>query len=458
MTGRNNQSTPQNHQPTSSAAQLRDKLWQEVKDVATNVGLDPKKFTKTHERVIQDIADFLIADQQRAAAGQSTTGLTSLRQRIPLLGRLFNAEPKKPAVEPLNPIFIYGEPGTGKTTFLYVLDYVLRTTFNLPDNLRPEMKKKGNQVYPVHKRTFSGIQTSLLSVKKWAELLHFYAWDTDKHRLVQEDVSDFIQTTLYPMRIIFADEVEMAGYSPTIPNLAQHGILVVGSSNQSQFNQLVDEGLPPKLYEFSGLDMRAGDPMDAVVTELDETWQLYATLTAQPEHRFEQLQYHYLNKEEIVYVRLDFKQSVLAPFLETKWIEFLQTTYQQATDQTGPLQSNSPYILLFDGFSLEVLRTDYNAIIRFISLFDAIEQLGIGVFVRNVAQMPTLSREALQHMKVTIQSTPGVSQDIKKKTIVGIDRCASRIGQAGHRAVHRSAPLGRVAVYFYMPHYNLLHP
>jgi hypothetical protein len=107
--------------------------------------------------------------------------------------------------------------------------------------------------------------------------------------------------------------------------------------------------------------------------------------------------------------------------LETEWLHFFQQTSQ-------------PTILLFDDFSLETLRTNYNAIIRFVSLFDAIEQIGLGVLVRNQAETPQLSREAINHMKVTIQSSRGIPEEIKQKTIIGIDRCISRLGQAGQLA------------------------
>jgi len=127
----------------------------------------------------------------------------------------------------------------------------------------------------------------------------------------------------------------------------------------------------------------------------------------------------------VLFLRLDLKAAVYAPLLENDWAAFLQTL---------PRQPDEPLILLLDDFSLEVLRTDYNAIIRFVSLFDLIEQQGIGVLVRHQAGPAELSREALSHMKVTIHAARGVPEAIKVKTAVGIDRCISRIGQAGHKA------------------------
>ena len=119
--------------------------------------------------------------------------------------------------------------------------------------------------------------------------------------------------------------------------------------------------------------------------------------------------------------------AVHAPLLENDWATFLQTL---------PRQPDEPLIFLLDDFLLDILRTDYNAIIRFVSLFDLIEQQGIGVLVRNQSGAAELSREALSHMKITIHAARGVPEEIKVKTAVGIDRCISRIGQAGHTA-HR---------------------
>jgi hypothetical protein len=91
---------------------------------------------------------------------------------------------------------------------------------------------------------------------------------------------------------------------------------------------------------------------------------------------------------------------------------------------------------LFDGLALDALQKNYNAIIRFIALFDAIEQLGVGVLVRQKADAVPLSRQSLTEMKTAVEQAPDVSQEIKEKTVVGLDRATSRIGQAAMRAQH----------------------
>ena len=397
-------------------------IWQEIEATAVSANLDPTKFNDTHRDIADQIVAFLQAPPPKDSALESEPN--GWRSWLPL-GKNGNGHaaslPPPPA-----PIIICGEPGTGKTTFLNVLDVVLRRRFNLPDNVQPVMHK-GEHAYHVTKRLLNGRPISLLSVKKWDDLLYFYTWSREAHGLVAADRAAFVQEVLLPMRLIFADEVEMTGYSPTLPILAQHGLLVVGSSNQSRFAQLEERQVPLHTYTFDGIDLRAGSPADAVVQPGDPAWAIFDALQNQPVQQFEQLTYRQMRQDDVFFVGLDFGTAVHAPLLENDWASFLQTL---------PHQPDEPLIFLLDCFSLAILRTDYNAIIRFVSLFDLIEQQGIGVLVRHQDETTELSREALSHMKITIYAARGVPEAIKVKTAVGIDRCISRIGQAGHTA-HR---------------------
>lgn len=397
-------------------------IWQEIEATAVSANLDPTKFNDTHREIAARIVAFLQMPPPKDPAPESEPN--GWRSWLPL-GKNGNGHAASSPPPPA-PIIICGEPGTGKTTFLNVLDVVLRRRFNLPDNVQPVMSK-GEHEYHVTKRLLNGRPISLLSVKKWDDLLHFYTWSREAHGLVAADRAAFVQEVLLPMRLIFADEVEMTGYSPTLPILAQHGLLVVGSSNQSRFAQLEERLVPPHTYLFEGVDLRAGSPADAVVQSGEPSWGIFDQLQRQPIERFEQLAYQQQRLDDLLFVRFDFGTAVRAPLLENDWATFLQTL---------PHQPDEPLIFLLDDFSLAILRTDYNAIIRFVSLFDLIEQQGIGVLVRHRDETPELSREALSHMKITIHAARGVPEAIKVKTAVGIDRCISRIGQAGHSA-HR---------------------
>ncbi|MAU00343.1 MAG: hypothetical protein CL608_24645 [Anaerolineaceae bacterium] len=397
-------------------------IWREIEATAVSAGLDPTRFDESHKEILGHIVTFL--QQPVPASHASVEEKNHWSRWLPRLAVGKNGDGERPSAPPPAPLIICGKPGTGKTTFLNVLDAVLRRVFALPDNIQPVMRK-GSYHYTVSKRTLNGKPISLLSVKKWADLLHFYTWDRREHRMVTTDRAAFIRETLQPMRLIFADEVEMTGYAPTLPLLAQHGLLVIGSSNQHRFTQLEEMLVAPRIYTFSGVDLRAGSPADAIVQPDEPAWGIFNRLQKLPVQRQEQLAYQQQQIGNVLFVRLDFGTAVRAPLLENEWANFFQTL---------PWQVGDPLILLLDNFSLDILRTDYNAIIRFVSLFDLIEQQGIGVLVRNASAPAELSREALAHMKITIHAARGIPEAIKVKTAVGIDRCISRIGQAGHKA------------------------
>ncbi|MEM9775289.1 MAG: hypothetical protein AAF902_11965 [Chloroflexota bacterium] len=402
-------------------------FWQAVVDTAHEAGLDPTKFGAEHQEIVGRIAAFL---KTSFAEPSKETELESTGQ----WGRFWWNRPlPEPEETVISPIVICGVPGTGKTTFLYLLDRVLRQYVGLPDPIAPVMINIHEKRYSVPKRMFCGVPVSLLSVRKWSELHRFYAWDTEEHRFDRPRLSEFLQETIGPMRIIFADEVEPSGYSPTLPDMTEQNILVIGTSNQYDFPQLDLEKNSPILYYFEGPDLRTGDPADAVVSKAEKAWDLFDTLATGPLYEEEQMVYQMQVEQDRVSVLVNFRSAVQNPMYETDWFVFLSKTWDSLTDGK-PLNSESKFTLLMESFSLRELRTDYNAVIRFVWLFDAIEQLGIGVLVRNHDQPAEISREAFNHMKVTIHTARGVTQDVKDRALVGIDRVVSRIGQAGVRA------------------------
>ncbi len=429
---------------TITIDELYEQLWQAVNHMAITACLDPTKFGEAHQEIIRTIAEFLTLDMSVPDLEPTSPILEKRPRRVRrILNRLRRQRPST-AITPdtddepvdtslaVSPIIICGEPGTGKTTFLYVIDAVLRREFGLPDNLLPTMTKGDAQTQSIQKRSFDNIQTSLLSVRKWTDLLRFYAWDTTIHKFNWPDLDRFVQQTLVPMRVVFADEVEVDGYSPTIPNIAKHGVLVIGTSNQYDFLQLREEGIPAQIYNFGGLDMRAGTPTDALVHENQAEWHYFDTLMKQPSHRHILFDYQYLAQEKVAFIRFDFEEGMKAPLLEIDWVHLLEAVYQTATNTT--LGTGSPFIVLLDDFSLNVLQNNYDAVIRFIAFFDALEQIGLGVFLRHRSQPVTLSQTEIESLKTSIRTSTQVTEAIKRRVLVGIDRSTSRIGQAAHRA------------------------
>lgn len=411
---------------TQTFNDLEATLWQQIINKAAEGGLNPDRFDQNHRLVVQQIAEFLNQDSQ----SESKHG------RSPRW-RWFNHQEHQEedtAVTPVPPIIISGVPGTGKTTFLYLIDVVLRTQFGLPDNIEPVMVKSDGTKFSLQKRYFCGMPISLLSVRKWTELLYFYNWDVAVHGFRSDVQALFIDQILLPMRIILADEVEMTGYSPTLPKLAQHGILVIGTSNQDAFAQLDSYLIPPRIYPFSGDDMRAGDPKDAIVRAEGKAWELFEAAQTQMTQWFDKLAYQRLDYDQTAVCLVRFRDAISAPMLESEWIKFFQETSLSADGARNNFEPKFAFVLLLDDFSMAELQGNFNAIIRFVTLFDVIEQFGIGVLIRNTRRTPKLSREAIQQMKISIKTRPGVEAEVKKRILTSIDRWTSRLGQAGHKA------------------------
>ncbi|MEM8856760.1 MAG: hypothetical protein AAGD96_00470 [Chloroflexota bacterium] len=434
-----------------SAEELETQIWDAVLEKAADAKLDISKFGDDHREIVFRIAQFLkleeppdeeefaddeedaeeSADDEETEPTEAELRAENERSWLNILNWLRSNTAEEDSDLPFfSPIIICGVPGTGKTTFLNVLDSVLRDKIGLPDLIEEQMVNRFGRKFFVPKRKFAGFPVTLLSVRKWSELFHFFSWDITQHRFDREMLKEFVDESVAPMRVVFADEIEISGYSPTLPDMTARNILVVGTSNQYDFPQLDSEELQPKIYRFEGEDLRQGDPTDAVVQPDEPHWTLFDTVSEQPVFEHERLEHQTYSTNEFGALLIDFRAAVNAPMHETQWFTFLT---RLMNDTLGG-QAGDNMVLLMDSFSLDNLRTDYNAIIRFVWLFDAIEQLGVGVLVRNDSAVAELSTEALNHMKVTIHTARGVTEEVKSRTLVGIGRVTSRVGQAGVKA------------------------
>ena len=158
--------------------ELAADIWSEVERVAQIAGLDAGKFGSDHKEIVTRIASHLIgkpiSDFENENDNDENEGWLSK------LGWTRKDLPTQIVSQAISPIIICGVPGTGKTTFLYVLDRVMRTQFGLEDTVLPQMVNEDGRTFAVPKRMFCGGPVSLLSVRKWSELLHFYAWDIEE--------------------------------------------------------------------------------------------------------------------------------------------------------------------------------------------------------------------------------------------------------------------------------------
>ncbi|MEM7798789.1 MAG: hypothetical protein AAF633_06350 [Chloroflexota bacterium] len=435
-----------------TAEDLTDEIWEAVLDKADDADLDSSLLGENHKEIVRLIAAYLtsederldeqhrrrraneaLAEQQREIRDKIKSRRRRKQEPTPEEEAILAQEPVT-VIDPINPILLCGPPGTGKTTFLYILDSVLRNEFDLDDNLKPRMRKSREQYHLIQKRNFDGDQVSLLSVRKWSELLRFYAWDVRQHRFEFNDLEQFIEDQLLDMKVIFADEVEISGYSPTLTDLAKYGLLVIASSNQIDFPQFDVENLSPSIYMFDGVDMRIGEPEDAIINESDSEWKFFDEVKTESILKRESVLYRHKKIDRAHFFYFDFPPTIRAPMLETDWLRFFNEAFIDASGRRKGIQSNTALILLFDNYSLDAIREDYNSIIRYISLFDAIEQIEIGVLVRNPEGSTQLSRAAMEEIKHSIETTPGIVEEVKRRTLVGIDRSTSRIGKAGLRA------------------------
>lgn len=434
------------------ADNLSTEIWEAVLEKAEDAGLDPSLLGADHQAVIDRIAHYLsteeerldeqhrrrkanerLEEQKREIRDKQQKGRRRKKPLTPEEEGTLAQEPQT-VIDPINPILLCGPPGTGKTTFLYILDTVLRDQFDLDDNLKGRMRKSREQYYHIQKRFFDGDEVSLLSVRKWSELLRFYAWDVRQHRFEYSDLEQFIEDQLLDMKIIFADEVEISGYSPTLTDLAQYGLLVIASSNQVEFPQFDVENLNPTIMMFEGPDMRVGEPEDAIIQASHDEYEIFDEVAEADLSKKEAVIYRYKKTSGVHFLYFDFPPTIRAPMLETDWARFFNDAFVDATGRRKGITPSTKLVLLFDNYSLDVIRNDYNAIIRYINLFDAIEQTEIGVLIRNPEGVTGLSRVAMDEIKHEIETTPGIIAEVKRRTVVGIDRSTSRIGKAGLRA------------------------
>ncbi len=164
----------------------------------------------------------------------------------------------------VKPLFLSGAPGIGKTTLLMVLDEVLcRLDRAAMSSCRPLVVPSEITGYfatkpPLHVTPLSLFWTStaVLSARDWNNMLRHWTFDEATARYSDTALLDFMQHL--QGKIVMVDEAELEGYVYFSETLAQHGVLVILSSNlaSDQVHLLPDH---VHVITLHGPDHRQGD-------------------------------------------------------------------------------------------------------------------------------------------------------------------------------------------------------
>jgi len=162
----------------------------------------------------------------------------------------------------VQPIFVSGKPGIGKTTLLMVLDEALsRLPSSRAASLRAVVASGQIQGYFPDKGALSatplrlfGKPTAVLSARDWNNVLRHWTFDEDRARESAAALAHFIQQVRG--KVVIIDEAELEGYRYFTETLARSGVQVLLTSNLSaDFVHLNDVRIVP----LDGIDHRTGD-------------------------------------------------------------------------------------------------------------------------------------------------------------------------------------------------------
>ncbi|HLY27741.1 MAG TPA: hypothetical protein VKQ72_15455 [Aggregatilineales bacterium] len=164
----------------------------------------------------------------------------------------------------VKPLFVSGAPGIGKTTLLMLLDEALYR-LNLPVSMSCRgMVASGNvvgyfsqkPVLHVTPLSLFSTPTAVLSARDWNNVLRHWTFDEDTASESDSALLDLMERL--QGKVVIVDEAELEGYVYFSELLAQHGILVILSSNLAQ-DQLHLAPDHVRVIALRGLDHRQGD-------------------------------------------------------------------------------------------------------------------------------------------------------------------------------------------------------
>jgi len=289
----------------------------------------------------------------------------------------------------IKPLFVSGIPGIGKTTLLMILDEVL---YQLNRSCR-DLVASGKVIgYFAHKTVLNvtplqlfGKPTGMLSVRDWNNILRHWTFDETTADANEAALGDLIERLRG--KVVIMDEAEVEGYVYISELLAQHGILVILTSNlaQTQIHLSPDH---VQMISLRGFDHRYGNIANVCLPNQPHTlFDLFA------EHFSIQPTLYIENKliEGINVTYLNWQNLEKQPMMKDDFSRVFLNEASQAV-----LLDVVPFFADIPAASVDLSFLGYLA--RFVNFVDAIHDRGLPLLIRGTHQHELNPQTAGKHM------------------------------------------------------------
>lgn len=289
----------------------------------------------------------------------------------------------------VKPLFVSGIPGIGKTTLLMILDEVL---YQLNHSCREIVASGKITGYFAHKAVLNvtplqlfGKPTGMLSVRDWNNILRHWTFDettADANKAALDDLVARLRG-----KVVIMDEAEVEGYVYISELLAQHGILVILTSNlaQTQIHLTPDH---VQMVSLQGFDHRYGNIANVC-------------LPNQPHELFDPFAEHFA-VQPTLYVESKLIEGVKVTYLNWQNLEkqpmmkddFARVFVNEASQAV--LLDAVPFFADIPAASVDLSFLGYLA--RFVNFVDAIHDRGLPLLIRGTHPHELDAQTAGKHM------------------------------------------------------------
>lgn len=287
------------------------------------------------------------------------------------------------------PLFVSGIPGIGKTTLLMILDEVLYQLNRSCRDLVASGKVTGHfphkTVLNVTPLQLFGKPMGMLSVRDWNNILRHWTFDETTADTNKAALGDLIARLRG--KVVIMDEAEVEGYVYISELLAQHGILVILTSNLAQ----TQIHLPPEhvqLVSLRGFDHRYGNIANVCLPD-------------QPHELFDQFADHFA-VQLTLYVESKLIEGINVTYLNWQNLEkqpMMKDDFARAFLNEGSeavLLDAVPFFADVPAESVDLSFLGYLA--RFVNFVDAIHDRGLPLLIRGSHQHMLDAQTAGKHM------------------------------------------------------------